>query len=330
MPCIPDPSDEPSPILITGERYEARLALQGATLLDWCPRTPDGKLLSSVLDGYRDDAELTAQNGVRNGILVPFTNRIESGTYAFDGRSYRLDPIVAGEAEVYHGFARALPFRVTGIWNSADALSVELTARPGDAFAQGYPFKLDFRVRYDFRETGVDLSIAGINTGDAPAPFSCGWHSYFQIPGVSTIDDLSLCVPSSSVVETDTDLIPLRADGRVKLASEPAFATPEQIGKRQLDCCFANLHKQADGRILTTLEDRRSGRSVSVWQERGFMHVFTGDTLARDRRGSIALEPVETVTNAFNYDEYRQDLLLAPGEVRSFACGFTYSAGSDA
>jgi aldose 1-epimerase len=58
-----------------------------------------------------------------------------------------------------------------------------------------------------------------------------------------------------------------------------------------------------------------------VFQERGLMHVFTGDTLARRPRGALALEPVEFMTNAFNRPECREALALAPGAERSFRFG---------
>jgi aldose 1-epimerase len=54
------------------------------------------------------------------------------------------------------------------------------------------------------------------------------------------------------------------------------------------------------------------------------MHVFTGDTLARDRRRSIALEPVEVVTNAFNRAECVAALRLDPGDTRTFRFGVRF------
>lgn len=56
------------------------------------------------------------------------------------------------------------------------------------------------------------------------------------------------------------------------------------------------------------------------------MHVFTGDTLARDRRHSIALEPVETPTNAFNHQELADAITLQPGETRGFRFGVRFKA----
>jgi aldose 1-epimerase len=56
------------------------------------------------------------------------------------------------------------------------------------------------------------------------------------------------------------------------------------------------------------------------------MHVFTGDTLERDQRRSIALEPVEVITNSFNRAELVEHITLAPDSHRSFRCGARYRA----
>ncbi|WP_454300298.1 hypothetical protein [Salana multivorans] len=55
------------------------------------------------------------------------------------------------------------------------------------------------------------------------------------------------------------------------------------------------------------------------------MHGFTGDTLDRAPRTSLALEPVETVTNAFNRPDQAATLLLEPGEQRVFTFGLVAS-----
>jgi aldose 1-epimerase len=53
------------------------------------------------------------------------------------------------------------------------------------------------------------------------------------------------------------------------------------------------------------------------------VHVFTGDTLARDRRRSVAIEPVEVPTNAFNDPSQADAIRLEPGRSRTFSFGVT-------
>jgi aldose 1-epimerase len=51
------------------------------------------------------------------------------------------------------------------------------------------------------------------------------------------------------------------------------------------------------------------------------MHVFTGDTLQRDARRSVALEPMECMANAFNRPEWSDEIRLEPGAERVYRCG---------
>ena len=51
------------------------------------------------------------------------------------------------------------------------------------------------------------------------------------------------------------------------------------------------------------------------------MHSFTADTVARDVRRAVALEPMECMADAFNRPEWAEAITLAPGATRHFRCG---------
>ena len=51
------------------------------------------------------------------------------------------------------------------------------------------------------------------------------------------------------------------------------------------------------------------------------MHAFTADTVARDVRRAVALEPMECMADAFNRPECSDAIALAPGATRHFRCG---------
>ena len=75
------------------------------------------------------------------------------------------------------------------------------------------------------------------------------------------------------------------------------------------------------------LRDPDTGDALTVRQSHGLMHVFTGDTLARDRRTSIALEPVELMTDAFNRPDCADAVVLAPGARREYRFGVEVTPG---
>jgi aldose 1-epimerase len=300
----------------------AAVAIEGATLLQW--RASVAGSVIDLVDGYADSAELKSQDGVRNGVIAPFVNRIAQDQYRFHAASYDLFPQHSdGKKLIYHGFLRTMRLDVVDIVTTeAEARIVFATTGFGpDAFA-GYPFRVDLEVIYTVTLRGIQLEVTGHNVGDKPAPYGAGWHSYFRL-GTGRIDELEVTIPARTVIRTD-DLIPL--DGAAAFA--PVDASPwldyrqaRRLDGDMLDVCFADLVPDIDGRTRTLLRNPASGAGLSVWQDHGLMHVFTGDTLARDRRRSIALEPVEVMTDAFNRPDCEAAITLLPGAKRSFRCG---------
>ena len=305
----------------------AVVAKSGATLLNW-ELHRDRELLE-LTDGYRDRAELLEQSGVRNGVLAPFPNRVADGRYRFDTQDHDLLPGVHGERTVYHGFARTLPFTVESATAAPDHARLVLRTdeiRPGRF--DGYPFALDLTVTYTIEIDQITLEIHAVNTGATTAPYAAGWHPYFQLGTGTGIDDLELRVPSGILIRTDDALIPTDGpDCRIDLDRLPEmdFRDGSPIGDRVIDACYADLRHGADGHAETTLRDPKTGRGLRIWQTGGFMHIFTGDTLPRDRRGSVAIEPVEVMTNAYNRPEFASVLALEPGRERRFRCGVRFT-----
>lgn len=299
-------------VLLHAGEAELEVALLGATALRWSL-----PLLGEpwdVLDGYRSPAELTSQDGVRNGVMAPFCNRVRDGRYTFDGQEHDLLPGSA-DRTIYHGLVRTEPFTVVLLDQRADGATVRLrcTALEGGT-AVGYPYRVAVEVTYTLRPSGLDLLITGRNLGDRAAPYASGWHPYFRLPGPPTIDRLLLDLPATTAVLTDDALFPLTGDAAYRRHDS---GPSRPFGSAVIDAAFADLQSQ-DGSAVTVLADPRTGVRLALRQERGLVHVFTGDTLRRDRRASVAVEPVEAMTDAFNRPDCRETVLLAPGGRRDF------------
>ena len=73
--------------------------------------------------------------------------------------------------------------------------------------------------------------------------------------------------------------------------------------------------------MRSRLRDPASGFGIAVWQERGVLLAYTGDTLERDARRSLALEPMESLPDAFNRPDCAEAIRLEPGAARMFRCG---------
>ncbi|WP_406438375.1 aldose 1-epimerase [Streptomyces sp. NBC_01613] len=305
------------------------LALRGATLLSW--RTPLRGRETELTDGYRDEAELLSQEGVRNGLLAPFPNRVADGRYRFLGREHDLLPGRHGSRTVYHGFVREAPFELVDTTTGPGSARLRLrTTRIRPGAYPGYPFSIDVEVTYLISANEIDIEIRATNLGTGPAPYAAGWHPYFSLS--KPIDDLVLRIPADTVVRTDDDLIPLAGEsGFLPLDQCPEmdFRKPRRVGGAVIDACFTGLETGPDGRAETVLSDPATGAELRVWQLGGFLHLFTGDTLNRNRRDSIALEPVEAITNAFNRAEFAEALRIEPGRERRFRFGVSYGCKVD-
>ena len=311
--------------IVEGDGCLVTIAHRGATLLRWLQS--DGVLQTDLSDGYADAAELIEQNGVRNGVLAPFPNRIALGRYEFEGSSYDLLPGQPDEDRlVYHGFLRGLPTTLTSVRPGQHSVALTFACdamRPG--VFPGYPFALDIRVVYEITDSSIDLTVHVHNVGERAAPYATGWHPYFRL-GTESIDELELTIPARSVIRANADLVPLAGAEAHGLpgTDAPDFREARVIGEAVLDTCYSDLATGDDGMSHTLLKNPGTGQTLEVLQEGGSMHVFTGDTLRRDRRRSIALEPVEAPTNSFNNPELAHQLTLAPDSHRLFRCGARY------
>ena len=62
-----------------------------------------------VLDGYGDDEQSSSGRGQ---VLVPWPNRLQDGSYAFDGRSHQLPLTEPEHRNAIHGLVRWASWRI--------------------------------------------------------------------------------------------------------------------------------------------------------------------------------------------------------------------------
>lgn len=318
--------DQPIVELADHAGHRARIACHGAALLSL--EVPRDGTAFDIAWGYRDAAEIEALAGSHFAVLVPFGGRIGDARYRFDGRDHDLQPGVEGAArEFRHGFVRGVDFEIAELLanDTSTACTLATSAiRP----RPGYPFSIDLAVRFVLDAQGLALEARMRNVGHEAAPCFFGWHAYFRA-GAGTADDWMLQVPAQTTIRTDAKLIPLSGEAAyVSLDDAPAldFRKPRRIGTTVLDNGYTGLVPDEDGRVRTRLSDPDSDFTVTVWQARGVMHAFTGDTLAAGARSAVALEPMECMADAFNRPERADAIRLEPGAERRYRCGVEFGA----
>jgi galactose mutarotase-like enzyme len=124
-------------------------------------------------------------------------------------------------------------------------------------------------------------------------------HPYFSL-GAPTIDEAIITVPAAIRLLADERGIPV---GEEPVDGGPLdFRTPREIGAAQIDACFTGLDRDEDGKLRVRLRSPDGSREVIVWcsSEYDYVMVFTGDTLAEDRRRrGVAVEPMTCAPDAF-------------------------------
>lgn len=300
-----------------------RIARRGATLISFEVPSPQGT--RDIADGYRDAGELDTRPSSRFAIMVPFANRIADARYVFDGEPYDLQPGVEGASRAArHGFVRGVDFDVEELAADAQGARVTFTTkaiRPG--VHPGYPFAIDLAVSYSLDANGLTLEAVMHNVGERAAPCFFGWHPYFRLAD-SAVDGRELQIPADSVIRTDEGFIPIAGEGaRVSLDERPEldFRQMQAIGPRELNHAYTDLRYDTDGRARTRLHDPESGLGIAIWQTSGVMLAFTADTVTRDIRRSMALEPMESWADAFNRPDCAETIRLEPGAERRYTCG---------
>lgn len=302
----------------------ARLARHGATLLEY--QVPVAGQLRDVVDGYAGADELDARHGSRCAVMLPFANRIDDARYRFNDAEHDLQPGVADDARgIMHGFVRDAEFDLLSVDSDDTGACVRMGCHSVVAGAHvGYPFTLDLEVAFTLHAGGLDVEATMLNVGDVGAPCFFGWHPYLRLRD-DGIDECELKLPARQAIMIDDQLIPLPGTAAFKSLDdcpELDFRQWRALAGSVLDNGFADPVADADGRIRSRLRDRESGLSVAMWQESGVIQVYTADTLVGDAvRRSVALEPMQAMTDAFNRPDCVDAITLEPGAERRFRCG---------
>jgi galactose mutarotase-like enzyme len=123
---------------------------------------------------YLDRATLRdhAQN-VRGGIpvLFPIAGRLTDDAFTLENERIALPQ---------HGFARRMPWRVSGI-DASDAAAISLSLEASDATLATWPFRFQLTFEYRLHEGALTIRQRFANRGDRAMPIHPGLHPYFLV-----------------------------------------------------------------------------------------------------------------------------------------------------
>ena len=113
-----------------------------------------------LLDGYDVDEECASGRGQ---VLIPWPNRLQDGSYEFDGRSHQLPLTEPENRNAIHGLVR------WATWTAAERephrLAMEHVIHP----QPGYPFSVALRIEYEHSDGGLSVRTTATNVGPSPS-----------------------------------------------------------------------------------------------------------------------------------------------------------------
>jgi aldose 1-epimerase len=267
-----------------------------------------------VLDGYGADAMCTSGRGQ---VLMPWPNRIEDGSYEFDGERRQLALTEPENGNAIHGLVRWAPWSVAEREEHRVVMEHVLHPHPG------YPFSLALRIEYSLSNDGLSVRSSATNVGTSACPFGSGAHPYLTL-GTDTIDEVVLTVPAQTVLQTNARGVPV---GEEQVGgTQYDFRDARAIGTTKLDNAFTTLQPDDDNLTRVEAHVPQSGKRVKLWVDRRYPYlmIFTGDPLPDVNRRSIAIEPMTCPPNAFRTGT--DVITLQPGASWAGAWGIQPSA----
>jgi aldose 1-epimerase len=242
-----------------------------------------------LLDGYRAD-EMSSSG--RGQILIPWPNRLQDGSYEFEGRRHQLPLNEPEHYNAIHGLVRWNAWTIAEHEPHRAVMKHVLYPQPG------YPFLLTVSIEYALTDGGLQVQTTATNLGSDPCPYGSGAHPYLKL-GTATIDRLVLHVPGRTVLRSDNRGLPIGSDAVE--GTEYDFRQPRRIGPIMLDHAFTDLERNQDGLARVKLRDPDDGTQVSLWVDQSYPYLmlFSGDPLPNVNRRSLAIEPMTCPPNAF-------------------------------
>lgn len=263
-----------------------------------------------IVPPYPADQPTPSCSGV---VLAPWPNRIRDGVWQ-DGEIERALSISEPKfRNASHGLLRFTAYEIAEHTDDSVTLAAAIVPQTG------YPYLVATSVTYTLTDAGIDVTHALTNHSPDPAPVALGTHPFFVVDGVDA-HDLELRVPAETYFETDDRMLPV---GESPVSSGTDLREGRRLGDVQLDTGYANLHRDADGFVRSTLT-APDGRTVTLQQGPGFDYVqaFTTDRYPGQPL-ALAIEPMTAPAEAFNSG--RGLRRLAAGESWTLEWGIRFS-----
>jgi aldose 1-epimerase len=243
----------------------------------------------------------------RGDVLAPWPNRIEDGQYQVDGNLYVIPINEPNRGTALHGLVNCLE------WDVIEKTEHSLLLKAILKESTSYPTDLEFSASYLLSDQGLTIEISATNIGAKKAPYGVSIHPYLIATPDSPVDDWSLKMSASEVLDVDMKrLLPIGLRKVEELDFD--FRTGRLIGDQFIDHAF----KVDQGSELIVTVAAKNGDAVEMTFSPNceWIQIHTADRNGgADSRICLAVEPMTCPPNAFRNAD--QPIWLSPGDSTS-------------
>ena len=230
--------------------------------------------------------------------LVPYSNRIRGGRFAYGGRQVRL-PVAAADPNFEHGHGWRRPWTTEHLERSRAVLRYrhEVDAWP-------WSYEAEQEIALDDDALIVRLTLRNLSA--EPMPAGLGLHPHFPASPAARIE-----TAVGGMWETDADVLPVRH------ADLPGGQRTIEVAAAELDNVFTGWSRHA--RIVWP--ERGLSLDIEAEAPLDFLVLYTPQA-----ESFFCCEPVSNATDAFNLASQGVRgtglLVLEPGAARAAAVRF--------
>jgi len=251
----------------------------------------------SFIQGYQSGQELKETNPFfsRSAKLFPFVNRLNNGSYNYQGSEYQLPANFPwSDQHAVHGLLYDQAFKLVDQQANADFAQVRVCFE-SKHLHEGFPFSMKLEIEYKIEVDGqLTCRTNIVNTGSKTFPYADGFHPYFHLG--QPLNDCLIQMPSCQRLENTDDL----PNGQLQKFTQ--FANATSLADVELNDCYQfsdSINHTESVKIELSCQNKQS--SINYWQNDAindgyrFLQIYTPNG-----EDSIAIEPMTSPADAFN------------------------------
>jgi len=211
-------------------------------------------------------------------LLFP-PNRIEDGTYTYEGQKYQYPITIPAENNYHHGIIKSKPFVVTKTSTGADFVEIETSFFSNcfqDEIYVNFPHSFECRMTFNLSAGGLKQTITFVNLSDRKMPVGMGLHTVMNVPFIegSNRDNYRIKLSAGKRWELNSRTLP--TEKLLDLTDDEALLRTEGIAPcgKEIISVMTNEPITADGKPYSgaILTDEANGVSVYYETDSQFKH----------------------------------------------------------